>query len=226
MDSESNPTKAGELASRLITNDNADILMPCHTPDTCIPVSAQAERNKVPCIVVDAPIEDWLTGGPYHWSFLHFWSSEIDIFNVFTGMWDQMDTNKVVGALWPNDTDGTMWAEFFPRKGKDKGYTFIDPGRFPFMQADFSAQINAFKKANAEILTGVMITPDCITALRQCAQMGYKPKVVTLAKGLMFPSAIDAIGSGMGPGLTSELWWSPYHPFKSSLTGETAKELL
>jgi branched-chain amino acid transport system substrate-binding protein len=47
---------------------------------------------------------------------------------------------------------------------------------------------------------------------------------VTLGKALLFPGAIDALGD-LGDGLTTEVWWSPSHPFKSSLTNQTAKAL-
>ncbi|MFZ0449316.1 MAG: ABC transporter substrate-binding protein [Desulfatiglandaceae bacterium] len=224
LDSESSPTKAAELASKLVMKDKVDILMPAHTPDTVNPVSAIAERFKVPCICIDAPIEDWLMGGPYHWSFLHFWSAQHDITHVYMGMWDQLDTNKVVGGLWPNDPDGTSWAKFFAEQGPKRGYKIIDQGRFPFFMKDFGAQINAFKEANVEIVTGVLIPPDFATVIRQFHQTGFKPKIITMGKAILFPSAVAALGSDLGEGLTMEIWWSPYHPFKSSLTGETARQ--
>ena len=41
----------------------------------------------------------------------------------------------------------------------------------------------------------------------------------------MFPAAVEALGDNLAEGLSSEVWWSPAHPFKSSLTGETAAAL-
>jgi branched-chain amino acid transport system substrate-binding protein len=34
---------------------------------------------------------------------------------------------------------------------------------------------------------------------------------------------VEALGEA-GDKLSTEVWWSPYHPFKSSLTGESASE--
>jgi branched-chain amino acid transport system substrate-binding protein len=48
--------------------------------------------------------------------------------------------------------------------------------------------------------------------------------VVTLGKALLFPGAIEALGE-LGDGLTTEVWWSPSHPFTSSLTKQNAKAL-
>ena len=32
-------------------------------------------------------------------------------FAVFTGIWDKLPTDRVVGALWPNDPDGNAWGD-------------------------------------------------------------------------------------------------------------------
>ena len=90
---------------------------------------------------------------------------------------------------------------------------------------DFSTFINGWKKANVEILLGNTIPPDFITAWRQCKRLGFRPKVATIGKAILFPSAVGALGGDLPNGLTTEVWWSPHHPFKSSLTGESAKNL-
>jgi hypothetical protein len=41
-----------------------------------------------------------------------------------------------------------------------RGCKLVDPGRYQNLSDDFSAQIAAFKKANCEIITGVVIPPD------------------------------------------------------------------
>jgi len=41
---------------------------------------------------------------------------------------------------------------------------------------------------------------------------------------LLFPSVIESLGK-RGNGLTSEIWWTPHHPYKSGLTGQSAREL-
>jgi len=104
------------------------------------------------------------------------------------------------------------------------GYTLTDPGRFQNGTQDFSAQIAAFKKDGVDIITGVVIPPDAKTFLTQARQQGLKPKVITLGKALLFPGAIEALGD-LGYGLTTEVWWSPSHPFTSSLTKQSAKAL-
>src|SRR5262249_45630895 len=95
---------------------------------------------------------------------------------------------------------------------------------FQNLSQDFSAQIAAFKKDSVEIVTGVVIPPDMKTFWTQARQQGFRPKVVTVGKALLFPAAIEALGE-LGDGMSTEVWWTPSHPFKSSLTGQTAAQL-
>jgi branched-chain amino acid transport system substrate-binding protein len=226
VDTESSPTKAADVASRLILNDKVDLMLTMYTPDVVNPVSAVCERYQMPCVGVGCPIDPWLEGGPYKWSFLAHFSVD-GITNLFIGMWDEIaaKTNKVIGVLFPNDADGIIWTKVFNTKLPAKGYKMVDPGRFPFGTRDFSAQIEVFKKEKVEILTAVLIAPDWATAWKQMHQQVFKPKVATIAKALLFPADMEALGGDLANGLTTEIWWSRYHPYKSSLTGETPMEL-
>ncbi len=112
-------------------------------------------------------------------------------------MWDTLPTNKVVGALWPNDGDGNAWGDpqrGFPAALTKAGYKLVDPGRYPNLSDDFSAQISAFKKEQVEIVTGVPIPPDWTTFWKQAAQQGFKPKVASRRQG----AAVPALGRGPG----------------------------
>ncbi|MCF8095332.1 MAG: ABC transporter substrate-binding protein, partial [Desulfobacteraceae bacterium] len=85
--------------------------------------------------------------------------------------------------------------------------------------------ISSFKKEKVEILTGSLIAPDLTTFWRQSHRSGFIPKIATIGKALLFPSALEALGGNLGHGLSMEVWWSRYHPFKSSLTGEKSSDI-
>ena len=100
-------------------------------------------------------------------------------------MFDQVPTNKVVGLLLGNDIEGNIFSDpvkGFPPIFEARGYKVVDPGRFQLNTNDFSAQIAAFKKANAEILYGNMPLPTFSNFWAQAAQQGYKPKIVVIGK--------------------------------------------
>jgi len=149
------------------------------------------------------------------------------VIGVFLDIWGQSGAAKSVGGLFPNDADGNAWGDAelgLPKPLAEAGYNLVDPGRYQPLSDDFSNQIAVFRDANCEIVTGVMIPPDFGTFWSQAAQQGFAPKVVTVGKALLFPTVIDSYGD-RADGLTSEVWWSPNHPFTSSLTGASAKDL-
>jgi branched-chain amino acid transport system substrate-binding protein len=237
-DSQSNPNRAAEVAKELIVDDEVDLMLVASTPETTNPVSTQCEIEQMPNISTMAPWQPWFigrqadpAGGPPAWkpfdyTFHYFWGLE-DIIAVFLNMWNQLDTNKVVGGLFPNDGDGNAWGDpnvGVPPAFKAAGYETIDPGRYQNLTDDFSAQITAFKNAGAEIVTGVVLPPDFTTFWNQANQQGFKPKAVSVGKAILFPESVEVLGEA-GNNLSSEVWWSPNHPFKSSLTGQSAGDL-
>jgi branched-chain amino acid transport system substrate-binding protein len=237
-DSQSNPNRAAEVAKDLIVQDKIDLMLVASTPETTNPVSTQCEIEEVPCISTVAPWQPWFigrqanpAGGPPAWkdfnyTYHFFWGLE-DVIAVFTNMWSQVETNKSVGGLFPNDGDGNAWGDKqvgFPPVLAKQGYKLTDPGRYQNLTDNFSAQISAFKEAQCQVITGVVLPPDFTTFWKQALQAGFKPKVASIGKAILFPVAVEALGKD-GNNLSSEVWWSPNHPFKSSLNGMSAKAL-
>ena len=160
-DSQSNPNRAAEVAKELIVDDEIDIMVVSHTPETTNPVATICEIEEIPCISTLAPWQPWFIGrqgnpgDPSTWKSFdytyHFlWGLE-DLIAVFTNMWKQIDTNMSVGGLFPNDADGNAWGD--PKVGmppalSQMGFKLTDPGRYENLQDDFSAQISAFKDAS------------------------------------------------------------------------------
>lgn len=231
-DSQSSAARAADVTSDLILRDKVDIVVAGCTPETTNPVADQCELNGVPCVTNDTPWQPHFFGRGgdpkkgFEWTNHFFWGLE-DIIGVFTGIWDKLPTNRTIGALWPNDPDGNAWGDAkmgFPAVAGAKKLKFVDPGRYQSPNDNFTSYITEFKKAGVEVVTGVVPPPDFGNFWAQCAQQGFKPKIVTVAKATEFPAAVQAFGP-RSDGLSVEVWWSPQHPFQSSLTGESAAAL-
>lgn len=236
-DSQSNPNRAASVAQELIIDDGIDLMLVASTPETTNPVATVCELEEMPVISTMAPWQPFFIGQqgnpgdpstwrPFEFAYHYFWGLE-DVIAVFTNMWDQLDTKKQVGGLFPNDADGNAWGD--PNTGvapgfAEAGYDTTDPGRYQNLTDDFSAQINAFQAANAEIVTGVVIPPDFTTFRNQAIQQGFGPKAITVAKAILFPQSVETLGEA-GHNLSSEVWWSATHPFTSSLTGDSCADL-
>ncbi|MBN9016014.1 MAG: ABC transporter substrate-binding protein [Rhizobiales bacterium] len=236
-DSQSNPNRAAEVAKELIVDSEIDLMLVGSTPENTNPVATTCEAEGVPVISTMAPWQPWFIGQqgnpgdpaswkPFNFAYHYFWGLE-DIIATYTSMWKQLSTNGKVGGLFPNDADGNAWGD--AKNGlkpglEAAGFTLTDPGRYQNLSDDFTAQINAFKSGGVEIVTGVVIPPDFTTFWNQARQQGFKPKAVTVAKALLFPQSVETLGAA-GNNLSSEVWWSASHPFKSSLTGQSSAEL-
>jgi branched-chain amino acid transport system substrate-binding protein len=71
-----------------------------------------------------------------------------------------------------------------------------------------------------------MTPPDFANFMKQTAQLNFKPVYSCQGRVILFSSAANALGVDLAEGQTCEVWWSPYHTFPSSITGQTPKEIL
>jgi branched-chain amino acid transport system substrate-binding protein len=231
-DSQSSPNRCAQVAAELIKSDQVDIVLVAGAPETVNPVADQCEVNQMPCVSTDAPAQPYFFGRGgdpakgFDWTYNFFWGTET-VSQVTCDMFDDVPTNHLVGGLWGNDVEGNVYSDpvkGFPPIFEARGYKVIDPGRFELNTNDFSAQIAVFKKANVEIVQGVLPVPTFSNFWAQAAQQGFKPKICTMGKALLFPAGAEALGP-RGKDLTCEVWWSPAYPFKSGLTGQTTRQL-
>jgi branched-chain amino acid transport system substrate-binding protein len=231
-DNQSNPNKAAELAGNLILNEKIHLMLPASTTDAINPVSDQCELHGVPCLSSQAPWQSFVfpRGGsaekPFKWTYHFFWGLE-DVLASFTGMWNSVQTNRKVGLLFPRNADGEAWGNKewgLPPAVTKAGFQTVIPSSFQPLTNDFSAQISEYKRAGVDIIGGISYPADLKTFITQCRQQQFKPKVVTVAAALLFPSGVEAMGQ-LGEGMSTEVWWTPAFPFKSSLTGETGVKM-
>lgn len=229
-DDQSSPDRASNLAVELINKENIDLMLAqvAIGPN----VSQQCELNGVPCISTIGPWQAWmfpLKGTPatgFRHVFHFSWGME-DLAAVYMDIWNKLPTNKTVGMCWSNDVPGGALGDKqhgLPPEFAKNGYKLVEAGKFPVGADDFSAHIQAFKRANVEIVTGLFNPPEWGSFVKQSAQMGFKPKVTTVAKALLFPAGVAPLGA-RADGMSTEIWWTPAYPFKSSLTGQSARQL-
>lgn len=229
-DDQSNPDRQSNLAAELINKDGVDLMLGQATIGPGI--AQQCETNGVPCITTMTPWQAWMfpmKGDPakgFKNVFHFFWGID-DIANVYLDIWKDLKLPKVIGSAFENTLPGNALGDLqmgMPAMFAKAGYKIVDIRKFAPGSNDFSTQIQAFKSAGAEIVTGLFAPPEWAGFVKQSAQMGYRPKVATIAKALLFPGGVQALGKS-AHGMSTEIWWSPAYPFRSSLTGQTARQL-
>ena len=219
-DTQSSPTRAGDLARTAILSDGVDLLLASSTPETVNAVASQAESLGTPLICSNIPWESWyinLGGDPAKptlkpkYVVMYFLGAE-HLIKTFIPMWDrihdQLHTNKVVAAAFPNDSDGNAFRMVFPPIAQAAGYTFNMSSAYPDGTTNYSSMISQFKSDNADFFTNVPLPPDFATMWKQSVQQGFRPKLATVAKVLLFPTDTYALGS-LVYNVATDAWWAP-----------------
>lgn len=230
-DNQSDPNRSSVVASELVLREKCDLIL-VEDGDAAIPVGELADARGVPTLSTMVPWQGWMfprkstpdKGFPY--SFHFFWGAD-DVVKNFVGMWESVETNKKVGTLYIDNPPGTAFSD--PMRGlpggiKQAGFQELSAGLFQIATDDFSNQVSAFKNGAVDIVSGFTYGNHWVTLWNQAAQAGFKPQICTVAAAFLFPSALNALGD-RGDGMSTEVWWTPAYPFKSSLTGQTAAEL-
>jgi branched-chain amino acid transport system substrate-binding protein len=231
-DSQSDPNHASQVARQLILNNHVDLIVTTSTPETTNPVAVVCQSQGVPCLSTVCPWESWyagLGGNPvkpdktFQYCTLFFFGLH-EFQTTFIPMWNRIHTNKVVACMYPNDADGNAFRGGFEPLIKGGGYTVVDGGAYTDGTTNYSSMISTFKSKGCEVYSNAPLPPDFNTFWKQAAQQGFKPKLATVAKVLLFPADTTALG-GLVNNIATDMWWGPARPNKSSLDGMTAKAL-
>jgi branched-chain amino acid transport system substrate-binding protein len=228
-DTQSSPNRATEVTRQLIS-DGVDLIVGSSTPDTTNPVADQCEANGVPNVTTIAPWEAWFhgrngkSGEGFTYTTLFYFGMEQFTQNFFP-MWERIGASgDEVACLWPNDTDANAFRNGLGPMMKEAGFRPVDGGAYQNGATDFTAQINKFKQSGADLFTATPIPPDFQTFWKQAHQHGFRPKLATVAKVMLFPTEVEALGE-LSNNIATGVWWSPNHPYKSAFDGTTAKQL-
>jgi branched-chain amino acid transport system substrate-binding protein len=235
-DTQSSVTRAGNLAKQAIQQDNCDLLLASSTPETVNAVASQAEALGTPLICSNVPWESWYInlGGnpqkptlkPKH-TVMYFLGAE-HLALAFKPMWDKIGAkygnNHQVAAAYPNDSDGNAFRAVFPEVLKASGYTLDLSSAYPDGLTNYTSMISQFKNKGDDFFTNVPLPPDFATMWTQALQQGFKPKLATVAKVLLFPTDAYAMGNKVY-NIATDAWWVPGLPWHSSLTGDTCPQL-
>jgi branched-chain amino acid transport system substrate-binding protein len=248
-DSQSDPSIAGQVATELIQSSGVDLIVTSSAPETTIPVSAVCEGAGVPCLSTVCPWEAWwggftgnsigdagnAVGTPPEFCSMFFFGVP-EFVECFLPMWNkvlkQTNANQVYAGMFPNDSDGNAFRAAWPPTlnaivGAEKGtpWTFVDGGAYTDLTSDYTNMISTFKTGSGgkscDFFINCPLPPDFNTFWKQASQQDWNPKLATVAKVMLFPTDVYALGD-LSNNVATDAWFTPNSPYKSSLTGMTA----
>ncbi|MGH9089578.1 MAG: ABC transporter substrate-binding protein [Acidimicrobiales bacterium] len=236
MDSQSTSNRAAQVTQQLAQSTKVDLILTANAPETTNPVATACQQYQVPSVATVCPWESWyagLGGNPgkptttFQYCTLFFFGMK-EFAGTFLPMWDRIQKKtgapKVFGGAYPNDADGNAFRAGFPPYAAKKGYKFVTGGAYTDGQSNYSSMIDKFKSQTCAFFSNAPLPPTFNTFWKEAITQGYKPKLATVAKVLLFPSTVTALGS-LADNIATDAWWTPFSPYKSSLTGESCKTL-
>ncbi len=231
-DNRSDPGAAAKAAVSLISDARVDILL-CSGPPGLVNAAAdQAEQRECPCIADFVPWRSFVfdrggsPGKPFKWTYALAFGVE-DLTADFLQMWEQLPTNRTVGLVFADNAYGGLWTDArsgLPPVAAAAGFQCVSPAPYSDPAVDFTPQLEQLKKEGCEICCGAMSLEVFLAFWEQAQANGYQPKIVTIADALVFPQALEALGSGGLHMTTGGLWLNTW-PFRDSISGRSAAEL-
>ena len=240
VDNGSDANKAGSLAESLIVQDKVNFICSGDEPPPMhAGVSLVCDRYKVPYVTSVGPIEPWAamrqetsTKWQYTWATGLFAietpAKEGDfrakggytVMDTWTAMLELYgeQTNKKVGVIAADDSDGRSWYMLFGPALEKLGYTVVgldkNLGLVPLETTDFSSVIKQWMDEGVEILWGNCPAPFFGAAWKQANTLGFRPKMVSISRAALYYTDISAWGGDLPWGIGVEVWWDP--SFKDS----------
>ena len=216
-DSQSNPNRAAEVAKELIVRDEVNLILVASTPETTNPVCSIAETEEMPVHLdgravaalvhrpAGQPRRSRQPGRPFDYVYHFFWGLEDNI-AVFINMWNrrrnQQERRRPVPERRRRQRLGDR-VSACRRCSTSAGYELTDPGRYQNLTDDFSRADQRLQGGQLPRSSpACVIPPDFTTFWTQAKQQGFKPKVASVGKALLFPEAVDALGE-LGHNLSS-----------------------
>ncbi|WP_127805767.1 ABC transporter substrate-binding protein [Hydrogenophaga sp. NH-16] len=229
-DAASSSARAQALAlARELIASGVHLVLATATPEICNPVSDVCEAAGVPCVTAIAPWQAWFYGRKgdpvkgFDWTF-HFFCGLEDFSDVYSSLLAKADVGQQIGGIFGDDIDGDAFVKAFPGPMKTRGLELWVPDRVPLGNPNWAALAQKLKAANIQAVTGVLPPPAAMAFFSAAQQVGYKPRMASIAKAFPFPDTVAAVHRE-GLALTNEVWWSPAWPFTSKLTGQKASEV-
>jgi branched-chain amino acid transport system substrate-binding protein len=110
-------------------------------------------------------------------------------------MWNRISAaNKNIACQYPDDADGNAFRTVFEMFIRESGYKPVDGGPYTDGTTDYTAMLTKFKDTDSQFFSNCALPPDFNIFWRQAHQQGWKPRLATVAKVLLFPADTVPLG--------------------------------
>lgn len=237
-DSHSDPQAARQAVRDLVGDDGAHLVLTMAGTQVLPAVADTCEQLGVPCLSTTFPWQAYVHArgaDPAHrfrWTYHFAWGLD-DIAAVFASLWERIEGRPTVGCLWNDDLQGRLLRHDrygFAPVTSARGHTLVDLGPYREPARDFTPQIDRMREHGTEVITSAATAADLALFHRQAREAGLRPRLITCSRWLTYPHthttpAVDVHTELADARVATLVYWSPSHPYRSSLDGTTCPEL-
>ncbi|MFJ8194681.1 ABC transporter substrate-binding protein [Streptomyces sp. NPDC096094] len=235
-DSRSTADGAREAVKELVEDEDASIIVTLAGTQVLPAVADACESVGVPCLSSTFPWQVYYHGRDadavhgFDWTYHFCWGLD-DIAETFADLWEQVGgaEGRTVGCLWNAGPQGA-WSRHpehgFAPAARARGHQLLDPGPYQEPAVGLDRHIAHFREAGADIVTSAATGRDLALFRAQAAEAGWQPRLITCSRWLAYPPSTPVGGSRSAQaGVATLVYWTPSHPYRSSLDGTTATQL-
>jgi branched-chain amino acid transport system substrate-binding protein len=237
-DSRSDPEVARQAVRDLVAVDRAHVVLTMAGTRVLPAVADACEESRVVCVSTTFPWQAYIhtrgahPGHRFRWTYHFAWGLD-DIATVFAHMWEGSNGPRSVGCLWNDDLQGSLLRHEtygFAPVASARGHTLVDLGTYREPAHDFHPQVDRLREHGADLVTSAATAADLALFHRQARQAGLRPRLITCSRWLTYPhthttSAPDIHTELADARVATLVYWSPDHPYRSSLDGTTCADL-
>ena len=233
-DTQSDPSRASQLAKTLINSDQVDLMLPVSTPETINPVADACEAAGVPCLSTVMPWEAWYFGrgakpgqpSPFKWTY-HFGFGGGEFFKTYVSHVeqpaDQQESRRALSQRRRRQRHPRA-SRAGARKGRlhDRRSRPLRGRHDRLFRADREVQegeVRDFQHVPDSARFRGVLAPGGAAGLHQDGQDLRRSPRPACSR-----AEVDSLGE-LGVNLSTAAYWHKAFPYKSSLTGVSGEEL-
>lgn len=236
-DSGSDPVTAAGVTRELAADPRVVLVVTMAGTRLVPAVAGAGQAAGIPCLSTALPWQVYREAvpdtDPEQPRTFHFCWGLGDIGRVFADLWGRVRPTPRVGCLWNDDRQGAALRGADPTgflaAAEAVGFPVYDPGPYREGTPDFGVLVERLRAAGATAVTSAAIPTDLARFRRQAAAAGWHPVLITCSRWLAYPSDVHPGGTrpapDAAPDVATLVYWTPRHPYRSSLDGSTPREL-
>lgn len=197
--------RAGQLAEKLIIDDEVDVLMaPFGSGHTKI-VAAVAERYQVPLLAcVSSSVSVYDQGFQYLFGTL---APNTGMTESMVGYFlEQMPEIETLAVYGRDDVFPKSMAAAISNSAQQAGVDVVYEALYAVGSIDHSSALSAIKAASPDWIYMTGYTQDLILGRKQMQDLGITAPIITMVTGPAYREFIDGL-DGLADGITSSTWW-------------------